>query len=139
MTRSGCGRWSNLPPNTVIVLEPFIAEIETVRDQLHLDRVYLLGHSWGGMLALEYTLAAPIGVESLILASTPFNSPLWVREMEILREQLPFQNEPPCIAVSPIKRRHTTKRGRRGASKRRLRRLAPLIWFGYQLGSQHPH
>ena len=39
-------------------LPRFVDEVEQVRAALHLDRHnYLLGHSWGGLLAIEYTLA----------------------------------------------------------------------------------
>ena len=41
-----------------------------MRDALGLDRVHLLGTSWGGMLAQEYALTRPEGLESLVLSST---------------------------------------------------------------------
>ena len=39
----------------------FVDEVEQVRQALHLDRndFYLYGHSWGGMLAIEYAARAP--------------------------------------------------------------------------------
>ncbi len=32
----------------------YVEEVEQVRKGLGLDNFYLLGHSWGGMLAMEY-------------------------------------------------------------------------------------
>ena len=42
-------------------IDRFVDEVEQVRRALHLDRsnFCLLGHSWGGMLAMEYALALP--------------------------------------------------------------------------------
>lgn len=39
-------------------------------DELELDRVHLVGHSFGGLVALEATLAQPSRVASLVVADT---------------------------------------------------------------------
>ena len=36
-----------------------VEEVAAVRDGLGLDHVHVLGHSWGGWLALEYALRRP--------------------------------------------------------------------------------
>jgi proline iminopeptidase len=51
----------------------FIAEVETVRATLDLGVVTLFGQSWGGMLALAYTLEHPDSVNALILSNTYAN------------------------------------------------------------------
>ena len=48
----------------------FVEELETVRSQLGLGQVTLYGQSWGGMLALAYTLDHPAEVEALVLSNT---------------------------------------------------------------------
>ncbi len=48
----------------------FVDELETVRTALELDSMTLYGQSWGGMLALAYTLDHPAGVDALILSNT---------------------------------------------------------------------
>ena len=48
----------------------FVQELETVRSELELGQVTLYGQSWGGMLALAYTLDHPAQVEALILSNT---------------------------------------------------------------------
>ena len=50
-------------------VELFLEELATVRQELGLDHIHLLGHSWGGMLAMEYALTQPTGLASLILSS----------------------------------------------------------------------
>jgi proline iminopeptidase len=38
-------------------MDTFVEEVSAVRDALGLDQVHLLGHSWGGWLALQYALS----------------------------------------------------------------------------------
>ena len=47
-------------------VELFVEELATVKRELGLDRIHLLGQSWGGMSALEYALRHPAGLASLI-------------------------------------------------------------------------
>jgi len=85
----GCG-YSDLPDDTARWQIPrFVDELATVRRELGLERVHLLGQSWGGMLAIEYALTQPRGLESLVLANTASNIALWIAEANRLREQLP--------------------------------------------------
>ena len=49
----------------------------------------MLGHSWGGWLAIEYMLGAPSGVVSLTLASTSASIPQFVYEAGKLISELP--------------------------------------------------
>lgn len=51
----------------LINLKQFIKDLDDVRQHFGHSKVILLGHSWGGRLALEYALAHPHQVEKLIL------------------------------------------------------------------------
>jgi proline-specific peptidase len=85
----GCGK-SDLPEDDSLwVVETFVEELDAVRGALGLDRIHLFGSSWGGMLAMEYALTQPRGLESLILASSPASIPQWVEETGKLRADLP--------------------------------------------------
>jgi L-proline amide hydrolase len=70
-------------------VELFLEELATVRQELGLDHIHLLGYSWGGMLAMEYALTKPEGLASLILASSPASIPQWIAEANRLRKELP--------------------------------------------------
>lgn len=70
-------------------VELFLEELETVRKALALDRLHLLGQSWGGMLGMEYALTQPHGLASLIVADSPASIAQWISEANRLREQLP--------------------------------------------------
>ena len=67
----------------------FVEELGEVRKALGLDRVHILGQSWGGMLGMEYALTRPAGLASLIAVSSPASMPLWVAEANRLRAELP--------------------------------------------------
>lgn len=85
----GCGK-SDLPEDDSLwVVETFVEELDMIRRELGLDRIHLFGNSWGGMLAMEYALTRPRGLESLILASSPASIPQWVEETGKLRRKLP--------------------------------------------------
>jgi proline iminopeptidase len=57
----------------------FVDEVEQVRKALALDRssFYLLGHSWGGILALEYALAHQEHLKGLIISNMMASIPLY--------------------------------------------------------------
>jgi proline-specific peptidase len=85
----GCGNSSRPRDPGIGDIQGYLDELAAVVDGLGLERFHLLGHSWGGMLALEYALLQPPGLTSLILASTPINMRQMVAEANGLRAQLP--------------------------------------------------
>ena len=87
----GCGR-SDHPHNPSLwSLELFVEEVSAVRAALGLERIHLLGQSWGGMLALETVLRGATGIAGLVLADTPVCIPQWTREANRLRSLLPSE------------------------------------------------
>ncbi len=50
--------------------EDYVADLESLRDHLGLERMLLLGHSHGGVVAAAYAATHPTRVERLVLAST---------------------------------------------------------------------
>ncbi len=45
----GCGRSDHPDDPSLWVMDTFLEEISAVREVLGLDRVHVLGHSWGGV------------------------------------------------------------------------------------------
>lgn len=84
----GCGK-SDRPEDIEWNVDVFRDEVAIVRDQLGLERIHLLGTSWGGMLAQEHVLSGAEGVVSLTLSSTLANLALWNEEQWQLRAALP--------------------------------------------------
>lgn len=77
----GCGE-SATPGHTELYnAEVWMDELEAIREHLGLEKIHLLGQSWGGMLAISYMMERdPKGVLSLILASTLHSAALWREE-----------------------------------------------------------
>src|SRR5215510_12911461 len=67
----------------------YVEEVDVVRKALVLERIHLLGQSWGGMLAMEYMFTQPQGVASVTISNSPASMIQWVEEANRLREQLP--------------------------------------------------
>ena len=89
----GCGH-SSTPPNPELwSVDLYKEEIDVIREALKLDRIHILGQSWGGMLAMEYALTHPAGVVSMVVASSPASMDLWVREAGRLMGYLPREME----------------------------------------------
>jgi proline-specific peptidase len=85
----GCGNSDRPDDPELWTVELFRSEVQAVRDALGLDRIHLLGTSWGAMLSIEYMLIRPSGIVSLTLNSPPTASETWTAEARRLKDQLP--------------------------------------------------
>lgn len=85
----GCGKSDK--PNDVSLwrIERFAKEVAAVRKGLQVDRVHLLGWSWGGWLAIEYMMSNPSGIVGLVLASTSSSLRQVAAETARLKATLP--------------------------------------------------
>ena len=61
-------------------IEHYVEEVEQVRLALHLDKsnFYLLGHSWGGILAVEYALKYQENLKGLVISNMMMSIPDYV-------------------------------------------------------------
>ena len=87
----GCGNADN--PNDVALwdLGRYVEEVEQVRKALHLDasNFYVLGHSWGGILAMEYTLKYQHNMKGLIISNMMSSCPEYGKYAdEVLAKQM---------------------------------------------------
>jgi len=86
----GTGRSDKPDDPSLWTIERFVREVETVRTALGLDRVHLLGQSWGGWLAIEYVITKqPAGLAGLVLANTSASTREFVDGTKALRAELP--------------------------------------------------
>jgi proline iminopeptidase len=63
----GTGRSVAALDSTAINLDAFVEDIDQLRQSLGYDRVSVLAHSWGALLAIEYAARRPDAVRGLIL------------------------------------------------------------------------
>lgn len=73
----GCGRSDNPNDTTLWDLPRYVEEVEQVRTALKLDKdnFILLGHSWGGILAMEYALKYQNNMKGLIISNMMASCP----------------------------------------------------------------
>lgn len=81
----GCGL-SSIPDKPELwTAKTWLDELIALREYLGLERVHILGQSWGGMLLIKYMCdKQPSGVESIILSSTLSSAELWKQEQHRL-------------------------------------------------------
>ncbi|MGC8567417.1 MAG: proline iminopeptidase-family hydrolase [Caldisphaera sp.] len=87
----GCGRSGEMNDLAKCAnLDYYVEEVEEVRKSLaNSKKVILLGHSWGGLLALGYAIRYQKNLKGLIVSSGLSDVPLTVKEMRKLLDMLP--------------------------------------------------
>jgi L-proline amide hydrolase len=91
----GCGRSTHhrerLRDATFWTFDLFIGELENLIDHLKIrDRgFYVLGQSWGGILAGTYASLRPVGLKKVVICGGPASLPLFIEGGKRLRAQLP--------------------------------------------------
>lgn len=70
------------------VLPRFVEEVEEVRRGLGLDRMVLFGHSWGGILGLEYALKYQQNLAGLVISNMTAGMESYLRRTESIKQLL---------------------------------------------------
>jgi proline iminopeptidase len=82
--------YSDQPDDTALWTIPrFVEEVEQVRAALGLEQFYLFGHSWGGMLGIEYALKYGQHLKGFILSNMTAGIPAYEKHAATLRAALP--------------------------------------------------
>lgn len=100
--RGGGSSTGDINPEN-INLSTFLDDLDQVRKAYGYDKISILGHSWGGFLALQYALKHPDKVEKLVVSnSLPMNShdvSLFIQEWEV--KVAPYLESIEKIKASP--------------------------------------
>jgi len=80
----GCGNADRPDDSSLWTVDRFVEELAQVRAALGLEKLHLFGSSWGGMLAMQYTLDRKPDLRSLILCGSPASMIRWVADCEEL-------------------------------------------------------
>ncbi|HEV7515746.1 MAG TPA: alpha/beta fold hydrolase [Thermoanaerobaculia bacterium] len=83
----GNGRSGGLKTGQSCTLADQIADLEALRAHLGYARIDLLGHSWGGYLAMAYASRHPDRIERLVLADSA--APKWADTLFLFKEVYP--------------------------------------------------
>ena len=123
----GCGKslgFALTPEN--INLESFINDLETLRQQLGFEKFTLIGHSLGGLLAMNYAIAYQQHLNALILLNSApaTSSGFKIFLKEHAKRTAPLQNELDLITNSPA-----YKYGQPAARTNFLRKLFAAYFY----------
>jgi len=81
---------SDRPTDTALWrVDRFVDEVDSLRQALHLQELHILGHSWGGVVLLEYMARRPKGVLSAIFEGPLVSTPVWIHDAQILLNEMP--------------------------------------------------
>jgi L-proline amide hydrolase len=89
----GWGKSDHPSDPAMWTVDLFVEELYEIQRALGLVSAHILGHSWGGMLAMEYALTQPAGLASLVLADTLASAKEWAREARRLVQELPAETQ----------------------------------------------
>lgn len=73
----GGGKSDKCIDTTLFTIRHFVGELESLRKYLDVEQVYLLGHSWGTIVAIEYYRQYNLHVRGLVLAGAALDIPAW--------------------------------------------------------------
>jgi proline iminopeptidase len=85
----GCNNSDNPDDTSLWTLARYTEEVDEVRRALGLDRFVLYGHSWGGILALEYALTYPQHLRGLVISNMTAGTQAFLKRTAALKLQLP--------------------------------------------------
>lgn len=83
--------YSDQPKDSSLwTVDRYVDEVEQVRKALNLDKsnLYLLGHSWGGILAMEYALKYQDHMKGLIISNMMASCPDYGKYSEVLAKHM---------------------------------------------------
>jgi proline iminopeptidase len=85
----GCNNSDQPDDPSLWTLSRYLAEIEEVRRGLGLDQFVLYGHSWGGILAIEYALKYQQHLRGLVISNMTAGIKAYLKHTEALKGLLP--------------------------------------------------
>jgi len=87
----GTGASKQVRPNAPQGMSAQVADLDAIRSALSLDRIAVLGDSYGGMIAMAYAAAHPEHVARLILSDSA--APSWKTMVHLLPQVFPDREE----------------------------------------------
>ncbi len=64
------GKSSNKVDTNSMTIANFVEDLEGIRTAFHIDKMNLLGHSWGGLVSMFYAIKYPENLNSLMLINS---------------------------------------------------------------------
>ncbi len=85
----GCNNSDQPDDPALWTLARYTAEVEEVRSALGLEQFVLYGHSWGGLLAIEYALHHQQHLRGLVISNMTAGVQSYLKRTAFIKNQLP--------------------------------------------------
>lgn len=85
----GGGHSDKPTDSTLWTMDRFVQEVTAVREALGLERVHIMGHSFGTLILADYLKTKPKGVRSVIFASPVLDVPGYIEDAAALLKKFP--------------------------------------------------
>jgi proline iminopeptidase len=85
----GCNNSDHPEDTSLWTLPRYLEEVEEVRRGLGLDHFVLYGHSWGGILAMEYALNYQQHLRGLVISNMTAGTQAYLKHTAAIKLQLP--------------------------------------------------
>jgi proline iminopeptidase len=85
----GCGNSDQPDDPSLWTLPRYLEEVEEVRKGLGLDNFVLYGHSWGGVLGIEYALHHQRHLRGLVISNMTAGIQSLLQHLDLIKQQLP--------------------------------------------------
>jgi proline iminopeptidase len=89
----GCNNSDQPDDPSLWTLERYVEEVEEVRTGLGLDHFVLYGHSWGGVLAIDYALKYQQHLSGLVISNMAAGMQAYLKHIEAWKLRLPVDSQ----------------------------------------------
>ncbi|TFW27981.1 proline iminopeptidase-family hydrolase [Duganella callida] len=89
----GCGNSDQPDDETLWTVPRYLQEVEEVRTGLGLDNLVLYGHSWGGILAIEYALQYQRHLRGVVISNMTASIDSLLRHLAEIKRRLPAASQ----------------------------------------------
>ncbi len=97
----GCGRSEEFKKGTPITIDTMVEDLEEIRKEFSVDKMNLVGQSWGATIALNYIFKYPEKVKNLILLEpAPGSSEYLTQIQQTIIKRLPKDDMEKLIKIS---------------------------------------
>lgn len=100
----GLGRSTSQLTPEYINVAAYVEDLESIRQHLGFSKISLLGHSWGGFIAMHYAIAYPEAVDKMVLLSSmPASSEEFFLFLDEINRRLePYRDQLAALESSPL-------------------------------------
>lgn len=78
----GCGRSEEFKDGQTVTMETMVEDLEGIRKEFALEKMNLVGQSWGALIAINYVLKNPDRVKNLILLEPAPGSSEYLQQVQ---------------------------------------------------------